>query len=72
MLVANEKKPLCGEKSKQLACCTTALVAGKLEKTVKLGRWACRMEKNPGLGGGVNTVSLLINSFKIRIVRLTS
>lgn len=42
MLLANEKKPLCGEKSRQLARWTNFfLETGKLEKTVRLDRWTC-------------------------------
>ena len=41
LLLANEKKPLCGEKSRQLVrwMYFFFVVMGKLENTVKLGRW---------------------------------
>ena len=41
LLLANEKKPLCGEKSRQLVRWMYFLLVatGKFENTVKLGRW---------------------------------
>lgn len=46
LLLANEKKPLCGEKSAQLTrWAIFFLEMGKLEKTVRLGRWTWGQER---------------------------